>query len=73
MEKFLQKHKDIAQQLRTNSWMGKEPQYLAHHKDLRRFFDEHPHIQEEFGENPGAFMRLQAEFERRANVQLVNR
>ena len=73
MEKFLQKHKDIAKQLRTNSWMGKEPQYLQHHKDLRRFFDEHPHVQEEFDENPGAFMRQQAEFERRANVELVNR
>lgn len=73
MEKFLQKHKDIAKQLRTNSWMGKEPQYLQHHKDLRRFFDEHPHVQEEFDENPRAFMRQQAEFERRANVQLVDR
>lgn len=73
MERFLQQHKDIANQLRTNSWMGKESQYLQHHKDLRRFFDEHPHVQEEFDENPGAFMRRQAEFERRANVQLVNR
>ena len=73
MEKFLQKHKDIARQLRTNAWMGKEPRYLEHHKDLRRFFDEHAHVQEEFDENPGAFMRRQAEFERRANVQLVNR
>lgn len=73
MEKFLQKHKDIARQLRTNAWMGKEPQYLQHHKDLRRFFDEHAHVQEEFDENPGAFMRRQGEFEGRANVQLVNR
>jgi hypothetical protein len=73
MEKFLQKHKDVARELQTNAWMGKESQYLQHHKDLRRFFDEHAHIQEEFDENPRAFMQREGEFERRANVQLVNR
>jgi hypothetical protein len=40
---------------------------------LRRFFDEHARIQEEFDENPRAFMQREDEFERRANVQLVNR
>lgn len=73
VEKFLQKHKDIARQLGSSPALGRDPQYLKQHKDLRRFFDEHAHIQAEFDENPKYFMQRESELEREANVQLVKR
>ena len=73
MEKFFEKHKDIAKQLRKNPVSGMDPSYLAHHKDLRRFFDEHAEIQVEFNHDPRYFMQRENEFQRQGNAQVANR
>jgi hypothetical protein len=73
MERFLQKHKDIAKDLTKDPMLVKNPQFLEHHKDLRRFFDEHAHIQEEFDINPRYFMQRESDLQRQKNVELVNR
>lgn len=73
MEKFLKKHKDISRQLDSSPALGRDPEYLKRHKDLRQFFDEHAHIQAEFDDNPRYFMQREGDLEREANVQIVNR
>ena len=63
VDKFFRKHKDIAKQLQNNPVTGLDPGYLRHHKDLRRFFDEHAEIQVEFNHDPRYFMQRENEFE----------
>lgn len=59
---FLRKHKHIAKTLRANPMVVQDLDYLHHHGDLRKFFDENPHIQTEMDEHPRYFMRREEQF-----------
>lgn len=54
--RFLSKHKDIAGDLRKNPIIVQDLHYVRNHDDLRKFFDQHPHIQTELDEHPRYFM-----------------
>lgn len=62
IDTFLRKHKHIAKTLRDNPMVVQDLNYLHHHGDLRRFFDQNPHIQTEMDEHPRYFMRREEQF-----------
>jgi len=51
MDKFLDKHQDVAKDLHDNPDLVKDDKYLDHHKDLRKFFDQNPGLRTELAEN----------------------
>jgi len=59
---FLRKHKHIAKTLRANPMVVQDLNYLHHHGDLRKFFDQNPHIQTEMDEHPRYFMSREEKF-----------
>lgn len=73
MHKFLEKHKDIAKDLDRDPGRASDKRYLSHHKDLRRFFDQHEHARAEFAQNPHDFMNREHRFDRDNNHRLENR
>jgi len=63
MHKFLEKHKSIAKDLDKDPSRANDDKYLAHHKDLRKFFDNHEQARTEFAENPRHFMEREHDFD----------
>jgi hypothetical protein len=59
--KFLDKHKNIAKDLDKTPERANDQNYLDHHKDLRKFFDEHGQCRTEFAQNPQYFMQRERE------------
>lgn len=56
VNRFLEKHKKTAKELESDPALVTSQHYLDHNKDLRQFFDVHPHILEEFRQSPRNFM-----------------
>lgn len=72
MARFLRKHKDVAKRIESNPPVVQDLNFLHHHGDLREFFDEHPHIQTEFDEQPQYFMQREDEFRQSENLEVRN-
>jgi hypothetical protein len=51
MDKFLDKHQDVAKDLHNDPTLIGDDKYLDHHKDLRKFFDQNPGLRNELAEN----------------------
>jgi phage-related protein len=64
MDRFLDSHPEIAEQLSKDPSLIKNQDFLAKHPQLQEFLQQHPGIREEFTENPNAFMRAEQRFER---------
>jgi phage-related protein len=71
--KFLDKHKNIAKDLDKYPARANDQGYLDHHKDLRKFFDEHGQCRTEFAENPQYFMQRERQFEQLNDHRFDNR
>jgi hypothetical protein len=56
MDQFLEDNPKIARDLRKDPLLVTSHKYLDHHRDLRRFFDEHLRVREAFAENPRYFV-----------------
>jgi len=54
MDRFFDKHKDIAKDLRDHPDYTHDQKYLARHNDLRDFLGKNPRVREEMTENPSA-------------------
>lgn len=54
LDRFLDGHPGIAQDLRRNPSLVNNGDYLEDHKELREFLRDHPAIREELRENPRA-------------------
>lgn len=52
LDQFLDDHKAIAKDLRKHPEWVNEEKYLKHHKDLRSFLDENPHLRSGLSANP---------------------
>jgi hypothetical protein len=55
MDKFLDKHQDVAKDLHDNPALVRDDGYLDHHKDLRKFFNQNPGLRSELAENRAYF------------------
>ena len=64
MDRFLDNHHEIAEQLRKDPSLIDNRQWVDNHADLREFLQKNPQVREEFRENPNAFMRAEDRYER---------
>jgi hypothetical protein len=65
MDVFMDRHPEIAEQLRKDPSLVNDKQFVANHPALEQFLAEHPGVREEYRENPNAFMRQENRFDRR--------
>lgn len=64
-EGFLDRHPEIAEQLRRNPSMVDDREYVDNHPELQAYLQDHPRVREELTENSRAFMRDEDRFDRR--------
>ena len=64
-DSFLDKHPEIAEQLRRNPSVVDDREYVNNHPELQAYLQDHPQVREELRENPRAFMRQENRFDRR--------
>lgn len=57
MDRFLDSHPEIAQQLRKDPSLINNREWVANHPALQEYLQKHPEVSEEIKENPNAFMR----------------
>ncbi|MGB8579296.1 MAG: hypothetical protein WCD47_00615 [Candidatus Sulfotelmatobacter sp.] len=65
MDRFLDSHPEIAEQLRKDPSLVDNKQFVKNHPALQQFLSDHAGVREEYRENPNAFMRDEDRFDRR--------
>ncbi len=65
MDQFMDKHPEIAEQLRRDPSLVDNKQFVANHPELQEFLQQHPNVREEYRENPNGFMRQEQRYDRR--------
>ena len=65
MDRFMDSHPEIAEQLRKNPVLINNKDFVEKHPALQEFLQTHPEVREEFRENPNAFMHREERFDRR--------
>jgi hypothetical protein len=66
-DKFLDRHPEIAEQLRKDPSLVDNKKFVDNHPDLKQFLADHPEVREEFKEHPNAFMRDEERFDHHEN------
>lgn len=64
MDRFLDSHPEIAEQLRKDPLLLDNQKFLTAHPALQDYLQQHPEIRQEVAENPNAFMREEDRFDR---------
>jgi hypothetical protein len=64
-DKFLDSHREIAEQLRKDPSLVNNQEFAKNHPALQTYLQDHPAVREEFKEDPNAFMRQEDRFDRR--------
>jgi phage-related protein len=64
MDRFLDSHREISEQLRKDPSLINNRQWVDSHPALQEFLQTHPGVREEFRENPNAFMQREERFDR---------
>src|SRR5258708_39803542 len=65
MDRFMDSHPEIAEQLRKNPSLVNNEEFVESHPALQQFLASHPGVREEFKENPNGFMSQEQTFDRR--------
>jgi phage-related protein len=65
MDRFMDSHPEIAEQLRKNPSLVDDKKFVGNHPALQQFLAEHPGVREEYKENPNAFMNQEQRFDQR--------
>jgi len=65
MDRFMDAHPEIAEQLRKNPSLVNNREFVENHPALQQYLQSHPEVREEFKENPNAFMRRENRYDRR--------
>lgn len=63
MDRFMDSHPEIAEQLRKNPALVNDKKFVENHKALKTFLASHPYAAQEYKENPRAFMQQEQNFE----------
>jgi hypothetical protein len=63
-DKFLDSHRETAEQLRKNPSLVDNQQFLKDHPALQAYVQQHPAVREELRENPNAFMSAENRYDR---------
>jgi hypothetical protein len=64
-DRFLDSHRETAEQLRKNPSLADNQQFLKEHPELQAYLQDHPAVREELKNNPNAFMQEGARYDRR--------
>lgn len=64
-ERFLDSHREIAEQLHKDPSLVDNRDFVKNHPPLEDYLRDHPAVRQEFKENPNAFMRQEDRFDRR--------
>ncbi len=64
MDRFMDGHPEIAEQLRKNPALVDNKEFVEGHPALKEFLANHPGVRAEYKENPSAFMRQEQRFDR---------
>jgi len=65
MDRFLDSHPEIAEQLRRDPSLVNNKDFVKSHPELQNYLQQHPAVRQEFSENPNAFMHQEQRFDRR--------
>jgi len=65
MDRFMDSHPEIAEQLRKNPGLVNNKEFVEGHSALQQFLASHPGVREEYRENPNAFMNQEKRFDQR--------
>lgn len=71
MDGFLDKHPEIAEQLRKNPSLANNKDFEKDHPALRDFMQDHPEVREAYADHPNAFMADENRFDRRTEAGAV--
>lgn len=66
-DRFLDGHREIADQLRRDPSLVDNQDYLKGHPELQDYLDQRPELRRQIDENPDAFMRAEDRYDRRDN------
>jgi phage-related protein len=67
MDKFMDSHPEIAEQLRKDPSLVDNKQFVKNHPALQQFLADHAGVREEYEANPNAFMHQEERFDHREN------
>jgi phage-related protein len=73
MDRFLDAHPEIAQQLQKDPSLIDNQKFLGDHPALRQFLAEHPGVREAYERNPNLFMRDEDRFDHNGNRPDITR
>jgi hypothetical protein len=66
-DQFLDKHQEIAEQLRRDPSLAKNQQFVNSHPALQAYLQDHQGVREQLYQNPNAFMQQEKTYESREN------
>ena len=72
-DRFLDNHRETAEQLRKDPSLVNNEQFVKSHPDLQAYLQQHPEVREEVKENPNAFMHQEARYERTEDTARYDR
>jgi hypothetical protein len=64
MDRFMDSHPEIAEQLRKDPSLVDNKEFVQHHPALQEYLASHPEVREEYKENPNGSMRQEQHFDR---------
>jgi hypothetical protein len=70
MNRFMENHPEIAEQLRKNPSLVDNKEFVENHPALKTFLAQHQSVAEELRENPNGFMAQEQRFDRRQDAEL---
>src|SRR6201997_5082391 len=73
MDRFMDSHPEIAEQLRKDPSLVDNKQFVNSHPALQEFLANYPGVREEYKENPNAFMNREQRFDQREGNRDVTR
>jgi hypothetical protein len=62
-DRFLDSHRETAEQLRKNPSLIDNQEFVKSHPSLQTYLQDHPGVREEIKENPNAFMQQEARYD----------
>jgi hypothetical protein len=64
-DRFLDSHREIAEQVRKNPSLVDDREFVTNHPALQTYLQDHPAVREQLRQNPNAFMQAENRFDRR--------
>jgi phage-related protein len=70
MDRFLDSHPEISEQLRKDPSLVNNREFVENHPALQQFLAQHPGVREEYRENPNVFMAQENRYDRREDTPM---